>query len=127
MTRCAALASLTLLAGCAHASPARPPADPAERQRVEFVACQGNALPAWLDDAALAEASRLDRWSAFGSDPNDSYRGATLSAQPALPPRPAASSAGGSRAEAILAERREFQKRCDLLRSAGRGLALPRP
>jgi hypothetical protein len=120
-------ALVVLLAGCIHGSLARAPTDARERQRAEFVACQRGLLPAWLDDGALAEASRLDHWSTFGSDPLDSYRGGTLSAQPSLPARPSGSTSSASQYEAVMDERRVFQVRCNLLRSTGRGLGPPNP
>jgi hypothetical protein len=115
-----------LVAGCIHGRPAeRAPADPKQRERAEFVACQNGTLPGWLDDKALAEASRLDRWSTFGSDPLDSFRAGTLSAQPSLPPGPGGSRGHASRYEAAMDERREFQRRCDLLRTSGQGVIVP--
>jgi hypothetical protein len=123
MRRPARLAALSLLAACAHASAPRPPADPGERQREELAACHRGALPGWLDDDALAEAQRLDRYG-LAVDPNDSFRTGTMSAQPALPQ---VGARGPSRADLVLAERSEFQARCALVKSAGHGAALPRP
>lgn len=112
-----AAAVLAVLAGYAHETSSRAPVDPGERQRAEFAACRSGTLPPWLDDAALAEAARLDRRAGGAMDPNDSYRPGTVAAQPALPPT--SPSGAGSRHEAVLSERREFEARCSLLRSAG--------
>jgi hypothetical protein len=81
-------------------------------------------MPAWLDDGAVEEAKRLDRWGAMGRNPDDSFRDSTVAA--ATPPAArAADTGGGSRYAAILAERREFSQRCKLLRSVEPGPALP--
>jgi hypothetical protein len=126
MTRCGTLLAAlqaALLAGCFHGrGPVEraAPSDPRERERAGFVACQNGTFPAWLDDEALAAASRLDRWSTFGSDPLDSFRPGTLSAQPTLPPGPGGSPGRASHYAAVMDERGEFQARCALVRNIGR-------
>jgi hypothetical protein len=81
-------------------------------------ACFRRALPAWLDDASLAEAARLDRLEAQASRANDSFHGGVYRSQP--PP-----SAGGARVPALLEERRAFGERCALLRSEKGGGTMP--
>ena len=81
-------------------------------------------MPSWLDDEAAADARRLDRWGALGTNPNDSFRPSTVSAAPA-PPERAGDTGGSSRYAYILQERHEFNERCKLLRSVQRGPSLP--
>ncbi len=110
-----AVALACLLAGCAYeVRPEQPPLDVKERRQAEVRACWNGVLPPWLDEAALSGAARLDRREAQASGVNDSFRGATFSTQP--PPMPPT----GSRAAALLDERRAFQQRCALLRSGGK-------
>jgi hypothetical protein len=118
-----ALATVLLVA-CSHGPSNRPPADPRERQRAEFVACWGGRMPPWLDDDAAAAARRMDRWGTLGSNPDDSFRPLTVSAAPPLPER-AGDSGGSSGYAGILQERHEFNERCKLLRSVQRGPSLP--
>ena len=119
------LAALVALLACVHR--AAPPPDIArERRAAETRACFEDRLPPWLDDEALAEAERIDRWGASGRDPNDGWRisgGAAYTAD--VPARRPSDASGGSRATAILEQRREFRARCDVLRTSGHGPALP--
>jgi len=98
--------------------------DEKERRQAELAACWAGTLPPWLDDQALAEAQRLDRWSSRGINPNDSFRDSTVSAVPAPPLPDPASGSGASRYAAIMDERRAFQERCQVVRSSGKGTAL---
>ncbi len=95
--------------------PARPPADPGERRQAEADACWRGELPAWLDDAALTGAARIDDDEAQAGRANDSFRGATYAPQPP-------SARPGPHVAALLDERRLFQQRCALLRSGGKSL-----
>ncbi len=114
---------LVLLTGCLHSVPERrPPSDARDRERAEAAACWSGTFPPWLDDRALEEASRMDRWSAVGSDPNENFRTGTYAAAPALPPPRSANAGNRSGYAAITRERQEFQMRCNLMRSKGRGL-----
>lgn len=74
-----------------------------------MTACVDRTYPPWLDDRALSDASRLDRWGIFGQDPNSAYRDATSAHQAVLPAR---SSGASSRYAAIMAARREFDQKC---------------
>jgi hypothetical protein len=116
MTRRAALA-LLLLSACLH-DPGRGPSDPREKQQAEAAACFSGTWPSWLDDEALADASRLDRYGATSMEPNASFRDATVAASPSLPPKRASDVADSSRYAGLLEERREFRKRCERLRAA---------
>jgi hypothetical protein len=104
-----------LLAGCAHQTrPIQAPRDPRERWEAESDACWRRTMPAWLDDAALAGAARLDQLEGQASRANDSFRGGAFVAQPPPP-------AGGPRVAALLEERRVFQEHCAILLSSGKG------
>ncbi|HVI74046.1 MAG TPA: hypothetical protein VM683_03580 [Anaeromyxobacteraceae bacterium] len=100
-----------------------PPSDRGERRRAEADACRHGALPAWLDDAALSTAAQVDRGEAQASSLNDSFMTDTAGAMARPPPAlPTSSASAGSRAAAMLADRREFEERCQAMRSAGREL-----
>ncbi len=106
---------LATCVACAHdLRPREPPRDARKRWEAEMDACYRRTLPAWLDDASLAEAARRDRIEAQASRANDGFRGATYTPQP--PP-----SAGGARVPALLEERTAFQEKCALLRASGKG------
>lgn len=125
MRRAAVLLALSasLALACLH-DPGRGPADGGERQRAEVAACFADTWPAWLDDQALADSARLDRWGATAVNPNESFRDSTIAAAPPPPrPRPADTS-GSSRYAALLEERQQFQQRCALLRASGPGPGL---
>lgn len=109
-----AMVAIALLAACAHERSEEPPKDPRKRWEAEVDACYRRALPAWLDDGALASAARLDQLEGEASRANDSFRGGAFTSQP-----PAARS--GPRVAALLAERRVFLERCALLRASGKG------
>lgn len=111
------------LAACVH-DPGRGPDSARERQRAEAAACFGGTWPAWLDDGALAESSRLDRWGATALNPDDSFRDSTVAAATPPPARRAPDASATSRYAGILEERREFQQRCALLRASGPGPGL---
>jgi hypothetical protein len=121
MTSQRALALVTLLTACVlPVRPLRPPTDPKERTRAEAAACSRSTLPVWLDDAAMNAAIELDRRESQASAANDSFRGATFSAQPPTTARPE------SRVAALLDERRAFQQWCSSVRSPRSDLpALP--
>ncbi len=87
---------------------------------MEADACWRGALPAWLDDDALALTSRSERQGS----PNDSFQPSTYAAQPARDAE-RASSRPSSRVGALLDERRAFEQRCALLKSGGKGMGLP--
>jgi hypothetical protein len=122
--RVAVACAVLALAGCL--TPLRvpgPPSDPGERRRAEGEACRHGALPAWLDDAALSTAAQLDRGEAQASSLNDSFLSDSAGAMARPPPTsPTSGAAGGSHVAAMLAERRNFEDRCQVLRSAGREL-----
>jgi len=116
--------AVILLVACSHGPSSRRPDDPRERQHEEFLACWAGKMPRWLDDEAVAEARRMDRWGALATNPNDSFRTSTVSASPP-PPGRAGDTGGSSRYATILDERREYNERCKLLRSVQRGPSLP--
>ncbi len=108
-----ALCLVSALGACAsQLAPRQPPGDLRERRRAEAGACARGVLPAWLDDAALTAAIRLDEREAQASTANESFHGATFSPQP--PP------AGGTgpRTAAVLRDRQEFQEWCAAIRAA---------
>jgi hypothetical protein len=110
----------SLGAGCAYPLRAeQPPTDARERQRAEGAACARQVLPRWLDDDALHAAIELDRREAQAGAANDSFRGATFTAQP--PP----SGRAGARAAALEEERRSFRQWCAGIRAGASGFAKP--
>jgi hypothetical protein len=120
MTFLRTLALVAVLTGCIlQPRPAQPPADPRERTRAEAAACSRGTLPVWLDETAMRAAIELDRRESQASTANESFRGATFSAQPPATARPE------SRVAALLDERRAFQHWCASLRSGGSDLARP--
>ncbi len=117
---------LALLCGCVHRLAAEPPTDAKERRRAEIAACQSGTFPPWLDDQALAARSRRDRWDALQFDPKDSYLAGTNGRYQSQPPSsPPAEGGAASRYAAIMNERRDFQARCQVIRSTRPGPALP--
>ena len=112
--RVAGLAALAFLLACAHGTLEEPPKDARERRQAEMDACYRRALPAWLDDGALASAARLDQLEGDASRANDSFRGGAFTSQPPASRR-------GPRVGAILEERRLFLERCAMLRASGKG------
>ncbi len=122
-----ATAALALGAGCMTRAAHGEPTDERTRRQEEFAACWKGTFPRWLDDDALAEASRADRWRMLGTNPDDSFRASTVAYSSVPPPPRAADSGGSSRAAALLEERKQFQSRCALLRTSGRGPAVPAP
>ena len=101
------IALLPLLFACAHPIlPPQPPLDPRERQRAEAAACTKGTYPAWIDDSAVNAAIDFDHREALASRTNDSFHGATFSAQPPPLPRP------DSRTSALLEERDAFLQAC---------------
>jgi len=109
-----------LTAACTYQiRPDQAPAGARERQQAEAVACWRGELPAWLDDAALTGAARLDGGEAQAGRLNESYHGERFSPQPPLPAR------AGPHVAALLDERRVFRQQCTLLRSGGKDLGAP--
>lgn len=123
----AALAACGAVAGCAlprgGVPPERPPVPPAERERAELEACERGALPPWLDDRALDEAARADRWDAQALDLQGSY---LERSGEHLPPHRASDRAASSKAVEILRQRDELRARCEAMK-LGRALHLPPP
>ncbi|HTP26028.1 MAG TPA: hypothetical protein VMK12_10265 [Anaeromyxobacteraceae bacterium] len=104
-------AALALIfSGCLYEPPLpHPPPEPRERARAEIDACWRGVLPAWIDESALVGAARLDRREAQASTANESFHGATFTAQPPASP-------SGPHVTAILGERRAFEEQCALMR-----------
>ena len=109
------------LAGCVRGVPPLGPQDAKERQRAEAAACWAGEWPPWLDDGALAEASRFDRWGTLGATPDESFIAGTRIFEPPPPP-PRQGEGAGTRAQAIREARQDYHTRCSLLRSAGEGM-----
>jgi hypothetical protein len=117
MTRPPLLALLAALGGCIlQPRPVQPPTDPRERAHAEAAACARNTVPAWLDDTAMNAAIEIDRRESRASAANDSFRGATFTAQPPATGRPE------PRVAALLEERRAFQVWCSSTRRKGPAL-----
>jgi hypothetical protein len=125
-----ACAALALAACLAPLRVPTPPSDLSERRRAEADACRRGALPAWLDDAALSTAAQIDRGEAQAGSLNESFMTDTAGVMARPPPTmPTGGATAGSRVAVMLGDRREFEERCQAMRSAGRELVprAPRP
>ena len=93
---------------------------------MELAACQNGKLPEWLNDEALDDASRVDRYSLSYVNRKDLFAGETTPGGSNLPPPPPRPTDHGADAKvaSIMGERQDFKRWCDGIR-VGQRLKIP--